>query len=793
MLKHELLLIIRNLKKTKIISSIIILGLTVGFTFVTLAARYVYTERTFDRFHKNHRSIYRVEEDIPEHGYSCYSPNILYSWLKDNIPEVKKATRIINDGGSGMMRNVVYNNIKYNIKKPLIIDDDFFSIFSFQILSGEVESFGRDKHSIALNESLARKIFGSENPIGKTMGYKNEIFIVKAVMKEPPPNSSIKFDVLLPMANIPDYANDMSWTNRTLQIFILAADNISHSGLQEKIHLGVMSALKPLGIFETVNPWRNKLNPMREIYYSSAFTGEDICIHGNSKLTFLLLSVAVIVLIIAMINYINASMVKASERNKEIGIRKVSGASTSDNVRSLIYESSFPCVIAVLLALICGSLLEPVINPLLNVPLVKLGLLHSIILIAGGSFLGVLTSLYPALSIAYSSITDSLKEKSKRGKSAFFFRSSLSVVQFAASIALIISLFAIYKQLNYMSKQSGTNFDKNMVLYMPLSDRTPEKNQKIYTIQESLKSLAEVEEVSSCLHLPGDERYSGLGISFQYKGQEEIGIQVNHNMVDIKYPEVMGYEFVAGRSFHPEIKSDYGSYIVNETFKKMYNIENLSDANLNDSPVIGVIKDIHFNSLHKKIEPMAIRYFNSYQSRIVIRLSSPNITSLSEAVKKIRNTVDGIDNTAVSDIHFLGQHIAALYEKEEKIAKILFLLASFSILISCMGLFSMSLFAAKSRTKEIGIRRVIGAKVSEIMVLLNRDFIKWVAIAFGIASPVSWYAMNRWLQNFAYKTTLSWWIFALAGVIALGIALFTVSWQTWRAASRNPVEALRYE
>jgi putative ABC transport system permease protein len=324
-------------------------------------------------------------------------------------------------------------------------------------------------------------------------------------------------------------------------------------------------------------------------------------------------------------------------------------------------------------------------------------------------------------------------------------------------ILLIISLFAIYKQLDYMSKQSGTNFDKNMVLYMPLSDRTPEKNPKIYTIQESLKSLAEVEEVSSCLHLPGDERYSGLGISFQYKGQEEIGIQVNHNMVDIKYPEVMGYEFVDGRSFDPDIKSDYGNYIINETFKKMYNIENLSDATLNDSPVIGVIKDIHFNSLHKKIEPMAIRYFNSYQSRIVIRLSSQNITSLSEVVNRIRKTVNDIDNTAVSDINFLDHHIAALYEK------------------------------------EIGIRRVIGAKVSEIMVLLNRDFIKWVAIAFGIACPVSWYAVNRWLENFAYKTTLSWWIFALAGIIALGIALFTVSWQTWRAASRNPVEALRYE
>lgn len=792
MLKHEIILIIRNLKKNKLVSSISILGLTIGLTFVILAVRYVYTEKTFDKFHKNHRSIYRMEADIPEHGYSCYSPNILSSWLKDNIPEVKKATRIINDGHSGMVRNIVYNHIKYNVDKPLIIDNDFFSIFSFRILSGEVESLRIDKHSIAINESIAQKIFGDENPLGKTIGYKDEIFTIKAVMQEPPSNSSIKFDILLPIENIPEYANDSSWTNRTLQIFLLATDTISHTELQEKIHAGLMSALKPLGIFETINPWQNKLKPMRDIYYSAS-SSDGICIHGNSKLTFLLLVIAVIVLIIAMINYINASMVKAFERNKEIGIRKVSGASLSDNVRFLIYESSFPCLIAVILALLFSSLLEPVIAQLLNVPLVALGPLHALMLIAGGLLLGVSASLYPALKISYTSITDSLKEINKRGRSSSFFRGSLSVIQLAASISLIISLIAIYKQLDYMLKQSGKNFDENVVLYMPLSNRTPAKNPKIYTIQESLKSLAEVAEASSCLHLPGDERYSNLGITFQNKGQESIGIQVNHNMVDINYPEVMGYEIIHGRSFSPVIKSDYGSYLVNETFRKKYNVEYLSDAMLNESPIIGVIKDIHFNSLHKKIEPMAIRYFNSYQSRIVIRLSSPNIASLPEIINKIRKTVDDIDSTALADIQFLDQHIAALYEKETKISQILFLLALFSILISCMGLFSISLFAAKSRTKEIGIRKVIGAKVSEIMVLLNRDFIKWVTLAFVIACPVAWYAMNQWLESFAYKTSLDWWIFALAGFSALIIALFTVSWQTWRAASKNPVEALRYE
>ena len=792
MFKHEIILIIRNLKQSKIVSSINILGLAIGFTFVILAGRYVYTEKIFDKFHENYDSIYRIETDKPEDGRTCSSPNIMFFWLKDNIPEIKRATRIINDAGFGKRRNIVYNNIKYNINTPLIVDTDFFSLFSFRIKTGEIESFERDKYSIVLNESLAGKIFGKKNPVGKIVEYKDETFTVKAVINEPPSNSSIKFDVLLPIANIPNYVT-YDWRNSTLQIFILTSSNVSHLELQEKIHNGIMSVLKSFGFLENVKTRQYKLNPLREIYYSEYSFTDNICIHGNSKITFLLLSIGVIVLIIAMINYINASVVKASGRIKEIGLRTVSGASVIDNIRLLIYELSAPCFIAVILALLFGYLLESVINPLLNVPLVELRLLHFLVIISSGLFLGALTSLYPALKLSYYSIADSLKEKITRGKNALFFRGSLSIVQFVASIALIISLFVIYKQLDYMLKHSGTNFDKNMILYMPLSNRTPTKSQKIYTIQESLKSLAEVKEVSSSLHLPGDESYSDLGIPFKYKEEEEIGIQVNHNMVDIKYPEVMGYQIVNGRSFNPDIKSDYGSYIVNETLIKKYNIENLSDIRLNGSPIIGVIKDIHFNSLHKKIEPIAIRYFNSYQSRVVLRLVSANITSLSEVIKEIRKTVDSIDNTAIADIHFLDQHIAALYDKEVKISKILFWLSLFSIIISCMGLFSMSLFASKSRTKEIGIRKVIGAKIGEIMIMLNRDIVKWVILAFVIACPVAWYAMNKWLENFAYRTRLNWWIFALAGIISLCIALLTVSWQTWRAASRNPVESLRYE
>ena len=792
MLKNEIFSVLRTLRKNKTVSFINILGLTAGLTFVILAARYVYTEKTFDKFHENQRSIYRIEADTPDHGHTCYSPNILASWLKDSMPHVKAVTRIISDAHSGMVRNLTHNRNKYNIDKPLIVDSDFFSIFSFHVISGEVKSFRQDKYSLALNRSLAERIFGEKDPIGQILGYKGEQFTVKAVIEDPPPNSSIRFDALLPISNIPDYANDASWTNRTLQVFILAADGISRSDLQGKIQNGIFAAVEPLGIAQRVSPKQIRLNPLIALYFSEG-SYDGICVRGNSKLTFLVFSIAFIVLVIALINHINASMVKSLDKSKELGIRKVNGASSIDNVRLLLLELSAPCVISIFLALQFSAMLEPVVNPLLNVPLVKIGIWEYIILTICGLLLGASVSLYPAIQSTGFDIIESLKGKCTSGSRAAILKGSLSVLQFAVSTALIIALIVIFKQLDYADKEGASNFDKEMVLYMPLSDRTPEKNPKISLIRESLKSLAEVREVSSSLSLPGDEHYSFLDIPLKINGREEARIQVNHNMVEAGYPEVMGFEIVQGRTFNPELESDYGSYLVNETFVRQYSIHDLSQAELNGSPIVGVIKDFHFNSLYRRIEPLAVRYFNSYQSTIAVRVASPSGSALSDTIDKIQKKIDETDRTAVADIRFLDQHIAALYEKENKMLRMLFLMTVFSILISCMGLFSMALFATQSRTKEIAIRKVVGANISDMMMLLNRDFIKWVLAAFTIAVPAAWYAMNRWLSNFAYQTTFDWWIFALAGMIALGVALFTVSWQTWRTAAKNPAETLRDE
>jgi putative ABC transport system permease protein len=792
MLKNEIHSILRTHWKNKTVSFINILGLTAGLAFVILGTRYVYTEKTFDKFHENYRSIYRIEADTPDYGSTCYSPNIMASWLKDSMPDIRAVTRVIGDAHSGMVRNLTHDRIKYNIDKPLIVDSDFFSIFSFRVISGEVESFKRDKYSLALNRSLAERIFGDGEPIGQILGYKGEMFTVKAVIEDPPPNSSIRFDALLPMSNIPDYANDTSWTNRTLQVFILASGDISRSDLQGKIQNGIFAAVEPLGIVQHVAPRQIRLNPLTALYYSEG--GNDgICIRGNSKLTFLVFSIAFIVLFIALINHINASTVQALAKSKELGIRRINGASTYDNIRLLLLELSAPYVISIFLALQFSAMLEPVINPLLNVPLVNIGIWEYIILTVCGLLLGALVSLYPAMQSTRFDIIESLKGKCTSGSRAAVLKGFLSVLQFAVSTALIIALIVIFKQLDYTDKEGSSNFDKEMVLYMPLSDRTPEKNPKISLIRESLKSLAEVRKVSSSLSLPGDGHYSFLEIPLKINGQEEARIQVHHNMVEAGYPEVMGFEIVQGRSFNPELESDYGSYLVNETFVRQYGIHDLAQAELNGSPLLGVIKDFHFNSLYRRIEPLAVRYFNSYQSTIVVRIVSPSGSALSDTIDKIQKKIDETERTAVADIRFLDQHIAALYEKENKMLRMLFLMTVFSILISCMGLFSMALFATQSRTKEIAIRKVVGAKISDMMMLLNRDFFKWVLAAFTIAVPAAWYAMNRWLSNFAYKTTLDWWIFVLAGMIALGVAFITVSWQTWRTAAKNPAETLRDE
>ncbi|MBN1820544.1 MAG: ABC transporter permease [Prolixibacteraceae bacterium] len=778
------------LKRKIATSSINIFGLAIGFTFVILAGVYAFSEMSFDRFHKNHKSLYRVEWSTPDMN-ACYTSGIMNSWVKENIPDIVHSARVLNDEGGLTERNIVYNQTKYNIDNPLIVDFDFFSMFSFGILSGEINSFATDKYSVALSKPLAQRVFGNENPIGKAIEYKGEIFTVRAVMDEIPQNSSIRFDMLLPASNMPGYVT-MEWLNNNVHTFIQADKLVQADKLQQKINSGLTSEFNSLGLTEQTKNRIFRLNPLDKIYYSPGSSFADIGVHGNRKTTLMLISLVSIVLLIALLNYTNTILSGASESIKKIGIRSVNGSSRAKNIRFLVYQAVLPSIIAVTIAFFISYFVKNILGSFLNVSLPDLKFFYFLGALFIGALTGVLVGLFPALKFTSYKITSSLKESNDSGKKVNRIGNIFSVAQFAASIVLIISVFTIYKQLNFVFMESSKNLADGAIIYMPIANRSPQTAPNIKRIEEALKRIPEIEKVSTSLSIPGDEHYSDLGgIPLVKNGEEEL-IRINHNMAGADYPKTMGFELVEGRFFDPNISSDYRSYLVNEMFISQHGIQDISTTLLNGSPIIGVVKDFHYNSLYNEIEPLAIRYEESYQSRIMVKLASAN-TSLSETVNKIRRATDEIDNTAISDVLFLDQHIAKLYEKEIQISNILFVLALFSILISGMGLFSMSMLISKMRTKEIGIRKVNGAKVSEVLIMLNQDFVKWVVVAFVIATPVAYYAMNKWLENFAYKTNLSWWIFALAGLLALGIALLTISWQSWRAATRNPVEALRYE
>ncbi len=791
MFKQEIKLILRMLKRQVATSAINIFGLAIGFTFVILAGVYAFSEMSFDRFHKNHKLIYRVEWSSHDMNTNCSTSGIMSSWVKENIPEVIHSVRILNDNNFGYVeRNIVYNQTKYNINNPLIVDYDFFSMFSFGVLSGEVKSFSTDKYSVALSKPLAKHIFGNENPIGKAIEYKGEMFTIRAVMDEIPLNSSIRFDILLPTSNLPDFVTT-DWRNGTLQTFIQRDKLAPADQLQQKISSELTSVYNSLGYTEQTSSGNYQLNPLDKIYYTDS-SFDNVCVHGNRKTTLMLISLVLIVLLIALLNYANTILSGASESIKKIGVRSVNGSSRANNIRFLVYQAILPSVIAVTIAFLVSYPVKNILGSFLNVTMPDLKFSYFVVALLIGALTGVLVGLFPALKFTSYKITSSLKETNNSGRKVNRLGNVFSVAQFAASIALITSVFTIYKQMNFVFTESNKNLADGAVIYMPIANRSAQTSPNIKRIEEALKRIPEIEKVSTSLSIPGNERYSDLGgIPLVKNGQEEL-IRINHNMAGADYPKTMDFKLVEGRFFDDKIVNDKLSYIVNEAFIRKHGIQNIYGTLLNGSPIIGVVKDFHYNSLHNEIEPVAIRYEESYQSQIVVKLASAN-TSLSETVSKIRHATDEIDNTAISDVLFLDQHIAKLYEKEIQISNILLVLALFSILISGMGLFSMSMLISKMRTKEIGIRKVNGAKVSEILTMLNKDFVKWVIIAFVIATPIAYYAMNKWLENFAYKTSLSWWIFALAGVLALGIALLTVSWQSWRAATRNPVEALRYE
>ncbi len=773
---------IRGLRKRKLTTFINLFGFSIGLTLIMFIAVYLKNELEADKFHQNINAIYRVNSELRSKTYPLTAAPMA-DWLEDNFPAVKKSARMF----SPFYKSLYYATIgdqSFEINKPVFVDPAFFDIFSFPVKTGRITEGFDTKNAVVLTEPLAIKLFGDENPVGKTIEYcgKNSLTVM-AVLETLPANSSMDFELLLPFAGFNDYNNFnlQSWDRLTYQTFVIADKKAGL--LESQVNQKIKEQFPD-------KEFTYKFLPLKDIHFSSNSGYDNIFRHESKTSVYIFMIVAIAILIIAIINFLNLTIATSSLRIQENIIHKIEGASRLHLSLQYILEAVLISSAASLFAIASVESLFPYFNNLLDSPLSRVQIRQPLFYVTMGTIsltTGILSGLYPAIKFSHITESVSLNNKSSLNPGSGKWNNLLLVFQFTTSIALIIVTMFIVKQMKFIqNRQLG--FNKEQVLYLRLSD---ELIQQKNAVLNKLVNIPYIKSASTCDFVPG-QPYSQRMMTLNVNGEDKT-LQICHTKVSEDYLKTLDLELTQGRDFYKGSQADESNFIVNKTFVEDYELTNPLGTTIDGGKIIGVVKDFNFNSLHQPVGPLIIRLTDGDQTSMMIRTNITGGQGISTIISDIKNQIAEIVPGTYVEVKFLDDQIQHQYLKETKAQKLLGYFSFFAIFISGMGLFGLVVLTTNRRTKEIGIRKVNGAQIFEVLILLDKEFVKIVTIAFVIAAPLGWYAMKRWLDNFAYKTNLSWWIFALAGLLVLGIALLTVSLQSWRAASRNPVEALRYE
>ncbi len=796
MFKNYLKISFRNFRKQKVHSIVNISGLAVGMACCILMLLWVQDEWSFDRFHENADDIYRIIiENRRGNDLTLLteSPLPLGPALKAEYPEVTEFCRYTG-GYSGW--NLKYGDKSYNDDNIAFADPGYFTMFSFPFIKGDPETALKDRYSVVLNERLAGVVFGNEDPIGKIMQMSGRDLKVTGVIKNIPENSHMLFDYIIPIINLTVWTEqDFESWQQSAVTYIQLQKNSRGMDIEEKIS----------GVVKKYHPESDKtvtLQPLKKIHLYSDFSwdGENIK-KGSIKIVYIFTLTAIIILLIACINFMNLSTARSGSRAKEVGVRKVSGAYRKDIIKQFFGESILLSFIALVLAVALTILWLPVFNGLSgkNLELNLTGnILLPLILISVTMLTGLLSGTYPALYLSSFSPVNVLKRHSISTKNTgSFLRKILVVFQFTFTVILLICVLVISKQLNYIdSKPLG--YDKENIVYFP-------GYGKYWNNFDSIRSemIQHPDIVNMTKGFP--PRGPGNGMTdFSWEGKDpETKIVVHPSGIKFDYIETFNMEIVEGRSFSREYATDTLNCIINETAVRVMGLQDPVGKRIWYSgdqgylyrftnevgKIIGVVKDFHIGSLHQNIPPMILKY--SYQGFYVIaRIKSENISgTLAYLETKWKEYVPG----RPFKYSFLDEDIEGLYKSERKVMTIFRYFTFLAIFISCLGLFGLSLFMAEQRTKEIGIRKTLGASVPGIMLLLTGEFAKWVILSNVIAWPAAYFIMSKWLQDFAYRINIGLNTFILAGLLALLIALATISYQAAKAARANPVSSLKYE
>lgn len=792
MLRNYFKIALRNLYRHKGFTLLNISGLAIGMTAGFLVLLYVSFELSYDKMHSKSDSIYRVVATIDtpsekiEAGVTAWAvaPNI-----KKEFPEILKYTRIVNEDFT-----FVKEDAKFLEENIILADSSFFEIFDFELVKGDKKNTLKRPNSLVISETIAAKYFGDNDPIGKNMVIEDldNPATVTGVMKDIPENSHIQADIIVSMITYTGAPSnrDEQWDNYRPSVYVLTAEETNPRSLEAKfpdfLEQRTGDDMRESKMFVQLF-----LEPFKDVYLKS---DRGSSVSGNINNVYIFSIVGIFILLIASINFINLATARSVERAKEVGIRKVIGADKNQLAFQFIGESIILCTIAFFLALGLTTLGLPYFNELAG-KTVSIGVfaepINILYLFILAMTIGFIAGIYPAIVLSSFKPVSVLKGRFSTGTKGVLLRKGLVVVQFTISIALIIGTIVIYNQMRFMQNQD-LGFSKEHTIVFPT-----EIGNNQDALINSISKIPGVKGTSLTSSVPGSGNSAAYSEIENQQGDLQIA-NLDLYFVNEDFIKQLGMKVIAGRGFSRDFASDSSqAMIINEKAVSLLGYANAQDAigaNYqqwgSNGEVIGVVKDFNFRSLQQEISPLTMRLDPTQTHIITVKIES---NSTAQTLASIENTWKSILPADPFEYYFLDELFNNQYQAEEQFEDLFLSFALLAIFISCLGLLGLAAYSTIQRKREIGIRKIIGASVTSIVNLLSKEFIKLVGIAFLISAPIAWYFMDSWLEDFAYKIDIKWWMFIVAGFGSMIIALVTVSFQAIKAATSNPVKSLRTE
>jgi len=799
MLKNYLKVALRNLLKHKVYSFINILGLAVGIAASVLIALYIFDELSYDRFHVNADRTYRVVADWSNKGdsriHQLGTPSVLARTIRGMYPQVESLVQI-----TGPIGDCVIRYRENALKEPDVFaaEPSFFKVFTFPLVKGDPETALRDPYSIVISQSLAAKCFGEDDPLDKTVEIpalsQQNPFRVTGVVRDVPRNSHFRFEMLLSLVTLFPEENP-NWTANNHATYLLLSEGVTQEFMEEKL-VEIDKVYFEGG--QPHMPWVWTLEPIKSIHlHADLVTGGQA--NGSIAYVKLFAVVALLILFIAGINFVNLATARSARRAREVGIRKIVGSLKRQLVGQFLGESILLSLMALLVAVGLIQAALPFYRsmtgralglPYFSSPFVIPGLLGLALLV------GFLAGLYPAFFLSSFKHTDVLKGSplAGKGRRSLVLRSGLVVFQFAMSVLLIIGSLVIFRQLNFIKSQR-LGFDKDHVVVVHNADNLFSQYE---AFKERLKQHSGISGVSAVRSIPG-EGTPNWGIGVQGVADDRP-LNMNFLTCDHDFAQVLNIQMAEGRFFSREYPSDIDAVVINKKAAEYFGVPEPVGKKLRiwwthkNLTIIGIMDDIHFESLHRDVRSMGYVLPEAIGSTrrpfLLVKVDSARIY---EVLSFVRETWESVSAGLPFEFSFMDDRINGLYQNDNRAGRIVTLFSFLAIFVSCLGLFGLAAFITEQRTKEIGVRKVLGARLPQIVWLLTGQFVKWVIIANLIAWPVGYWVMSRWLQGFAFRTNMSAVIFVVSGLSALVIAVITVSSQVVKAALSNPAQSLKYE